>query len=464
MTDSPAHNQPSFAQAVICFGGVLTLISGGLFIFQISLHAIMFLALIWVGLQSRSLGFDFPQIRKMMNEGIHAALPAIYIFILIGMVIASFMQSGTIASLIYYGLELLSPSVFLVAGLLLCSFMSIATGTAWGTVGTIGVVLMGIGDAMAIPLPVVAGMVVAGATFGDKLSPVSDTTNLAAMSAGTHLYRHIRSMLYTTLPTYALVLLIFAFMGWQYAEKILPQQNIEQLQSALAGSYRLNPFITILPLGVMLVLSIKRFSPEVTMVASIVTAMLIAMGLQGVSPTVVLNALWSNSPGTTGVENLDALLGRGGILSMAWTLFLSLMALAMGGVLHESGFLEVLLRGVITRIRKAYSLIAATIVAGIAGNLSMGEAYISIILNCQLFRPSYEAAGLDRAVLSRSVEEGATLSTGLIPWTTAGAFYAATLGISALDYAPYAVLNYLNPIVSITMAYLGIGLLGRMDR
>jgi len=458
---SDVTHRPGFLQSLVCFGGVLLLISGGLFVFQISLHAIMFLALLWVGLHARILGHDFPRIRRMMSDGIHAALPAIYIFILIGMVIASFMRSGTIASLIYYGLELLSPAVFLVAGVLLCSFMSVATGTAWGTVGTIGVVLMGIGEAMAITLPVVAGMVVAGATFGDKLSPVSDTTNLAAMSAGTNLYRHIHSMLYTTVPTYLLMLVIFTGLGLSYAGQTLPRENILDIQSALAGSFQLNPFITLLPLVVMLVLSLRRFSPEMTMVASICTALLVAVLWQNAPPVAVLNALWSNTPGSTGIESLDSLLGRGGILSMAWTLFLSLMALAMGGVLHESGFLEVLLKRIIDRIRHVGALVAATIAAGITGNLALGEAYISIILDCQLFKKSYSEINVDKAVLSRSVEEGATLSTGLIPWTTAGAFYAATLGISALDYAPYALLNYLNPIVSIVLVSFGIGLMRR---
>lgn len=185
---------PSFRQAIVCFSGILFLMAFGLFVYQISLHVLIFLVLVWVGLQARVLGYSFVAIRNMMDEGIIKALPAIYIFMLIGMIIASFMQSGTIASLLYFGLDWLDPSLFLAAGFVVCSLMSVATGTSWGTAGTIGVVLIGLGESMGIPLPLVAGMIVSGATFGDKLSPVSDTTNLAAMSAGTHLYRHIGSM------------------------------------------------------------------------------------------------------------------------------------------------------------------------------------------------------------------------------------------------------------------------------
>ncbi len=463
MTNSSHHRLPTPAHAAVCFVGVFLMISCGLFVFGASLHAIMFLCVIWSGAHAAMLGFEFAEVRSMMNTGIVKALPAIYIFILIGMVIASFMQSGTIATLVYYGLQLLSPGVFLVAGFVLASLMSVATGTSWGTVGTIGVVLVGIGDAMGIPLPLVVGMIVSGATFGDKLSPISDTTNLAAMSADTQLYRHIGSMLYTTVPTFLIAIVIFGVLGYGFRDTALPHAEIAGIQGALEGAYGLAPLITLLPLVVMLVLSIRRQSPEVSMTASIIVASLIAVLYQGQSPIDALNALWSNTRGTTGIDNIDDLLGRGGIYSMSWTLLLSIMALAMGGILHEAGFLKALLNAIIGRVQRAASLIATTIAAGFIGNLSMGEAYITIILNSQLFGESYRRRKLDAAVLSRSVEEGATMTTGLIPWTTAGAFYTATLGIPVLDYAPYAFFNYLNPLVSVAMAVLGIGLLKRRE-
>lgn len=455
----PSQRPPSFGHAAICFGGVFALISIGMFAYAISIHVILFLALIWVSLQARWLGYSFTAIRHMMDDGIIKALPAIYIFLLIGMVIASFMQSGTIASLLYYGIDLLNPTIFLSAGFVLCSLMSVATGTSWGTVGTIGVVLIGIGDAIGIPLPLVAGMIVSGATFGDKLSPISDTTNLAAMSAGTQLYRHIGSMLYTTVPTFIVVFGIYSVWGWEYGGKELPIAHIEEIRTALADAYQLNLWITILPFLLMFGLSIKRYAAEVSMTWSIVLAMLIAVLYQGKDGIEVANALWMNSAGTTGIANIDELLGRGGVYSMAWTLLLSILALALGGILHHAGFLRVLLENVIARIQRVSTLIAATIASGLIGNMTLGEAYISIILNCQLLKRAFEEKKLDRAVLSRSVEEGSTLTAGLIPWTTAGTFYLATLGIPVLEYAPYALLNLLNPIISIAMAMMGIGLL-----
>jgi len=463
LNKSHTVRSPSFAQSLLCFSVIVMLIAGGLFGFGISLHALIFLCLLWTGGNAFMLGLTYLQIRELMTSALTRAMPAVYIFILIGMVIASFMQSGTISTLIYYGLSWLNPSIFLAVGLILCAVMSVATGTSWGTVGTMGVVLMGIGETLNIPLPLVAAMVVCGATFGDKMSPVSDTTNLAAMSAGTNLYRHMYAMLLTTLPSFLLTLVIFLVLGFNYANQSLNNEEVVAIKAALASNYHLAPYVTLLPLVLLTMLSIKKVTAEVTMSGSILLAVVIAIFYQDSNAISVLNALWENTPQNTGIVNLDALLGRGGISSMSWTLLLALMAIALGGILHGAGFLTALLAGIINRVKRTATLIAVTIASGFLGNAAMGEAYISIILNCQLFKPKYEQQTLDAAVLSRSVEEGATMTTGLIPWTTAGAFYSATLGVEVLDYAPYAFFNYLNGIVAVGMAALGVGLLKEKD-
>jgi NhaC family Na+:H+ antiporter len=464
MPDTTSPSTPSPTQAILCFGVVIAIIAIGLFAFGIDLHSLMFLCLIWATLNARLLGHTSAGIRQLMSSAISRALPAIYIFILIGMVIASFMHSGTIATLMYFGLDWLAPGSFLAVGMLLCALMSMATGTAWGTAGTLGVVFIGIGGAMGIPLPIVAGMVICGATFGDKLSPISDTTNLAAMSADTDLYRHIYSMLFTTAPSFLLALIIFSIIGLGYGDSSFVGDEIGSIRQALADTYRLSPLITLIPIMLLAILSIRRVPAEITMSLSVLAAVVIAVAYQGESPVTVLNALWANTPGSTDIDSLNDLLGRGGISSMSWTLMLALMALALGGILHGAGFLSALLAGIISRVRNVAALIATTICSGFVGNLAMGEAYISIILTCQLFRGKYEELGLDKALLSRSVEEGSTLTTGLIPWTTAGAFYGATLGVPVLDYVPYAFFNYLNAVVSIAMAALGIGLLRRQTQ
>jgi len=447
----------SLLHASLVFITLVLMISIGFFKMNMSLHVVLFYVLIWVAINARILGYKFEVIRGMMSNSISRSLSAIYVFLLIGMVIASFMKSGTVVALIYYGLDWITAQWFLPIGLILCALMSLATGTSWGTVGTLGVVFIGIGTVLNVPLPLVAGMIISGATFGDKLSPVSDTTNLASMSTDTDLYEHIKSMLYTTIPTFVLVFVLFAYLGYQ-SDETRSFAEIEAIQQVLAKHYQLNPIITFIPLVVLFILSVKRYAPEVTMTASILVASTIAVIYQNNSLTEVSNALWQNTPADTGVEMIDDLLGRGGLYSMAWTLLLSLMAIAMGGVLHGAGFLTVLLKGIIKRIKRAGSLVAATITTAIIGNLSMGETYIVIILNSQLYKKAYKQKKIKSSVLSRSVEEGSTLTTALIPWSTTSVFYVKVLGVATLQYAPYALLNYLNPLIAILFAYLGIAL------
>ena len=230
-------SEPGWRQSAVCFGGVIAIVIVGLLRFEVNLHSLLILGLVWTAGHAFSLGVPFASIKTAMSGGIEKGLGAIYIFILIGVLIAALIEGGTVGSLIYYGVDLLSPSIFLPTGLILCSVMSLATGTAWGTIGTLGVVLMGLGAALEIPLPLVAGMIVSGASFGDKMSPVSDTTNLAAMSAETDLYAHIRSMLFTTAPAYGLALVAYTAVGFLYADRVLSVQDLVVLKDALAGEF-----------------------------------------------------------------------------------------------------------------------------------------------------------------------------------------------------------------------------------
>lgn len=449
--------EPGFLQSVICFGGVIVIVIAGLLWLEISLHSLLLIALVWVAVQSAILGFSFRAIKTAMISGIQKGLGAIFIFFLIGVLIAAFIESGTIGGLIYYGVDLLHPMIFLPAGLVLCSFMSLATGTAWGTIGTIGVVLMGLGEALGIPLPVVAGMVVSGASFGDKMSPVSDTTNLAAMSADTDLYSHIYSMLYTTVPTYVICLIIFTVVGLSYSGQTASVQELLTLKQHLAIEFAIGP-LTLLPLIVLFVLSLKRTPAEISMLGSVATAVVLAVAMQDRSVSEVLNSLNSGYAADTGHERLDVLLTRGGIQSMMWTMSLALLALSLGGILDRAGFVRVLLSGLLRRIKRTASLMATTIGAGVVANMSMGEAYLSIIFGGQIFKDAYAEDNLENHMLSRCLEEGATLTTSLIPWTTSGAFITGVLAMSPLEYAPWAFFNYINPLLSIALAYMGFGI------
>ena len=448
---------PSFLHSLICFGGVIVTVISGMLWLGISLHSLLVIAVVWVAGHSSWLGFSYQKIKSSMISGIEKGLGAIFIFFLIGILVAALIESGTIGGLIYYGLDLLHPTFFLPAGLVLCSLMSLATGTAWGTIATIGVVLMGLGSVLGIPLPIVVGMVVSGASFGDKMSPVSDTTNLAAMSADTDLYAHIKSMLYTTVPTYIISLIAFMLVGLYYTGQTLSAQEILTLSQHLEIEFAISP-LTLLPLIVLLVLSLKRTPAEASMLASVATAVVLAVATQDRAITEVLNSLHTGYVADTGLEQLDTLLSRGGITSMMWTMSLALIALSLGGILDRAGFVRVLLRGVLKRIKRSASLMAATIGTGVVANMSMGEGYLSIIFGGQIFKESFEEDRLEKHMLSRCLEEGATLSTSLIPWTTSGAFITGALGMSPLEFAPWAFFNYINPLLSIGLAYMGFGI------
>ncbi|WP_299495292.1 Na+/H+ antiporter NhaC [uncultured Shewanella sp.] len=449
---------PSFLQSLVTFSAIICVIGFGHFYLHTSLHSLMLISLIIAGFSALPLSQDrFTSIRKAMNKGIQTALPAIYIFLLIGVLIAALIQSGTLASLIYYGLTFISPSIFLPAGLLLCSLMSIATGTSWGTVGTAGVVLVSLGQTMGLPIPIIAGMVVSGASFGDKMSPVSDTTNLAAMSSGTDLYRHIKSMTYTTGPAFLITLIIFSFIGIFYSQNSHTQIDLSIILSAITHTYSVS-LLSLLPLAVMIIMSLKKYSAEVAMLSASTVAVILAIWLQNADLSAVLASLYKGGDFSTGLNDLDILFNRGGMASMMWTLSLALMALALGGILNHFGFLHVLIKGILVKVKRTGTLVATTILACFIGNVAMGEAYMSIILGGSLFGEAFDDQSLDRSVMSRSLEEGATLTTALIPWTTAGAFFSSSLGVNVFDYAPWAILNWLNPLLSIAFAYLGIAM------
>ena len=460
MTDSSIEptQAPSFSHALVCFSGVMIILAAGFQFLQINSHSLLFVCVLWVCCNAYVLGADFATIKAAMTSGLERGMSIIYIFILIGVLVAAFIESGTIASIVYYAFDMVHPALFLPAGLLLCSFMSVATGTSWGTVGTVGLILMGIGSALQIPLPLIAGMVISGAIFGDKMSPVSDTTNLAATCAGADLYGHIRAMLYTTVPSYLICMALFTWAGLEYSQGQLSAAEISQFKGGLSEIFVISPW-TFVPLLVLLVLSIRGVAPEPCMVASIVVAAILAMILQGRDFSDLMASLQSGYIISSGQENIDTLLNKGGIQSMMWTLSLSLLAFALGGLMHAFDFLTVLLRGILSRIQVAATLMATTIVACFVGNMTLGDSYLSIIMGCQVFKEKYQQQGLQNRLLSRCVEEGGTLTTSLVPWWPAAAFYYSILGVTAWEYAPFVLLALVNPLLSIVLAYLGLGVL-----
>lgn len=440
--------QPSFIQSLLCISGIVLFVFFGLFVIKTSLHSIILLNISWVVLHAYYLDNDMNRLKQAMIIAVQKSASVFLFFILIGVVIASFTVSGAIPTLIYYGLDFISPQNFLPIGMLLCSMMSLAIGSCWGTIGTMGVALIGVASILHIPAPMAAGMIVSGAYFGDKFSPISDTTILSALTTDTDLYKHIKGMTYSIIPAYLISLVIFWFIGMHYlSDNRAYLASLSSVQQLISAHFHIG-FVTLTPMAVMLVLSIKKKPAELSMLTSMVVALIIAMLVQKMNSADVFNSLYSGPQiKATGSSILDAALSRGGIQSMLWSMSLALLILALGGLLDTYQFITTLFTRFINRLKNSLSLVFATLSTSVVCNLLMGEAYLSIILTSRLFRKSFQKMGLDSCVLSKSIEEGSTFSTPLIPWTTSGAFIGTTLGVCPLDYMFWSVFNWVAPVV-----------------
>jgi len=451
-------NDPSFIVSLLVFLSIVGILISGIFLLKVDIHVLLILGLCITCLISLKYGYSFDELVKGMEKSISRAMTALLIFILIGTIIGSWISAGTVPALIYYGLNILTPRLFLPIGLILCSLTSLSTGTSWGTAGTIGIALMGMGVGLGIPAPIIAGMVVSGAFFGDKMSPISDTTNLAAVSAGANLYNHIRAMTYTTIPSYLLALIIYTFIGFRYANGTGNTADIELIQGTLSANFNLNP-IVILPMIILFTLNIFRFPAVPAMIIGTLSGVIIAIIFQGISIGEALTAINYGYTNQTGISLVDNLLVRGGIQNMMWTFSLSFIALCLGGILELVGYLKVLIKGILSKVKNVGSLVTLVIGTTLLGNASMGEIYLGIILNGTLYKEAFRERNLKPEMLSRLLEEGGTLTGALIPWTTAGAFMASTLGVPVVEYGRYAFLNIINPLLSIILSFMGIFIL-----
>jgi NhaC family Na+:H+ antiporter len=391
--------------------------------------------------------------------------------------------------MIYYGLAILSPSIFLVATLLICSVVSIATGTSWGTSGTVGIALMGIAAGLGVPPAIAAGFIISGAYFGDKMSPLSDTTNLAPAMAGTDIIQHIRSMLWTTVPSYTLVLIIAGVMGLGYSSGSFDIEKVQAIQDMMKVEFSISPIGLIPPILVIALAASGRpalpsiFSGALAGVAlgifqgSTFGAMLDVMQ-NGYTPVLPaeLAGLAEDTPvllelmakhglsafSTDSIMNaatvLNELLARGGLQSMTWSNSLVLCALVFGGVLDKCGFLQVMLEILMRGVRTVGGYVTAVAVACVVTNAIASDQYISIVFPGRMFKSAFDEKGLHPRMLSRALEDTGTITSPLVPWNTCGAYQSSTLGVPTVEYLPYAFFNYINPIMAIALTYLGIGI------
>lgn len=458
----PTKYAPTTAHASLCIGMIFVLVFSGLFIIHASLHGIILLCIVWAILNAFWISADVERLKKCIQSTVQDASFLFLIFILIGAVIAAFTISGAIPTLVYYGLTLISPHYFLPIGLILCALMSLAIGTSWGTIGTIGVALMGVANILQIPAPITAGMIISGAYFGDKLSLISDTTILSAHSAKTDLYQHIRGMTYSVIPAFFISCGLFWYIGTLfYAPNAELLQSLQLTKQILLMHYHVG-IVPMIPIIVLFLLTVQKKPAQLAMLVAVILALVIALWIQPISLSQALNSLlYGPKTIITNSPTLNAAFHHGGIQSMLWSLSLSILILILGGILSGYHFLIVLFDSLIQKIQKAFTLVFATISTAVLCNMLMGEAYLSIILTSQLFEKAYQRVGLERCVLSNAIEKGSTFSTPLIPWTTSGAFICSTLGISPSEYLGWSLFNWLAPIVFLLIVrvdFLGISL------
>jgi NhaC family Na+:H+ antiporter len=418
------------------------------------------------------LGYDWEQLQHGIVKSISSAMPSILILFLIGALAGTWMLSGIVPAMIYYGLQFLTPIIFLLAACVVCAIVSIATGSSWTTVATVGVALLGIGRALGFEEGIIAGAIISGAYFGDKMSPLSDTTNLAPAMAGTDLFTHIRHMTKTTVPAILISLIIFGVIGTMYeAEGSVIQTR--EISAVILEKFEINGWLFIVPL-VVLAMIVKKVPAVPALFVGAIIGGLFAVFFQPQvihviadepnasyayqSFKAVMISLYGEISITTSNEVVNELLITGGMAGMLYTIWLIICAMVFGGIMEVSGMLRVIAEAVIRKVHSLGSLIASTAATCVFFNLTTSDQYLAILIPGRMYADIYKKKRLKPENLSRTLEDSATVTSVLIPWNTCGATQATVLGVATLTYLPYCFFNIISPFMTILYGYLKLGI------
>ncbi|PAQ13775.1 Na+/H+ antiporter NhaC [Bacillaceae bacterium SAOS 7] len=423
--------------------------------FEGSPHVPLLIGTVSASIIALLYGYKWETIEQGAYNGIKMALPAILIIIMVGLTIGAWIGGGIVATMIYYGLKIITPSLFLVSISIICAVVTLAIGSSWSTMGTIGVAGMGIGISMGIPAPMVAGAIISGSYFGDKMSPLSDTTNLAAGITGTNLFEHIKHMFYTTIPGMLIALVVYFFLGRQFTSSNVNTNNIDEILKALSENFVISPWLLLVPV-LVIVLVAKKMPALPALAIGIFLGWACHVFIQGGSLAVATNTLQSGFSIETGNAMVDELFNRGGIDAMMYTVSLTIVAMTFGGVMEHTGMLKAIVQQILKLARSAGSLITATIMSAFVTNATASEQYISILLPGRMYVTAFREKKLHSKNLSRALEDGGTVTSVFVPWNTCGVFIVSMLAVHPFEYAPYAVMNYAVPIIAIIMAFLGL--------
>jgi NhaC family Na+:H+ antiporter len=433
--------KPNLLQAFFVLGGFLALA----FTFTnlgIEIHLALFAGWFLAFTVGKINGQDYPGMEKSITKGIASGMDAIIILLIVGALVGTWISGGVVPSLIYYGLKVIHPSIFLLATLVICSLTSIATGTSWGTAGTAGIAMMGIGAGLGIPAPMTAGAVLSGAYFGDKLSPLSDSTILTASMAEIDVMDHIKGMLPASIIGYSIAAIGFTIAGFSVtAQGNADLGQVQAVMNAIDGMFNVS-LLCLVPMALVVVLLVMR-KPSIPVITfGAVLGIIWGIVFQGLAPAEAIATAWSQIPKDTGLVFIDNILSRGGMSSMLWSLGIIIFGLGFGGLLDHIGVLKVLTDKVEKRITGGGSLTTATIATGFMGNLFGSAMYVSLILTPKIMAGKYDELGYHRRVLSRNTEFGGTLTSGMVPWSDNGIFMAGILGVATLEYLPYMWLSF----------------------
>lgn len=471
---------PSMVDALIPIITLIVLLGGAVILFgddatagptQIALMLSMLIA----GLIGLKNGHRWEDMGHAAVEGISTAMGAIFILLAVGGLVGAWMMSGTIATLVHLGIQFLDPNWYYIACVLITSMLALSIGSAWTVVGTLGVGLIGIGVALGVDPNITAGAVISGAYFGDKMSPLSETTNLAPAVAGTDLYTHIKAMAWTAVPSILITLVIFGVIGMR--QEVDASLDLTKVLEIIESVYNVG-WLTFIPLLIVLGMSFMKMPAFPTIMIGALTGGITAVILQ---PDLVLS--FANSPSLndplamvkgvwsalatgftidTGYAEMDDLFSRGGMSSMLSTVWLIISAMAFGGVLEYAGLLSRLLQPVMNAAKSDKSLVMATGLTSIGMNIVAGDQYMAIVLPGRMYRSKYEERGISPETLSREIEDTGTITSPLVPWNSCGAYMSASLGIATMAYLPFAFFNLVNVVLSFTYAAIGFRI-GHVD-
>lgn len=461
MTESRIIPPPSLTMALTPIGITLSILAVQLFIFHdFTPHIPLVAGICVTAIFALIRGYQWDDIEEGVMHTVRLAVQSIAILMLVGMIVGIWIASGTVPLLLYYGLTLLDPKIFLAASMLLCAVISLSLGTSWGTVSTVGLALVGIGVGFDIPIYWTAGAVVSGAFFGDKMSPLSDTTNLAPAVIGVDLFEHIKNMLPTTLPAMLIAFVIYLLVGFNGVS--LDSDNLEKIHRITSGieqHFDLSLWLLIPP-GLVLLCSLLKLPTLPSLFVGVLSGSVVAMWFQGVGLHDAFKYMQSGYQIATGVSEIDSLLARGGIQSMAWVITLMMISLGFGGALERTRCLETIVNAILYKSKTFLRLQTSAIGTSIATNLIAGDPYLSISLPGRMFTPIYQQKGYSKLNLSRAVEEGGTLISPLVPWNAGGAVVISALGLGIAEgnienllYIPLAFACWLSPLISVFYAF-----------